>query len=127
MAYRVSPITRSPPDHARRSPPNRRHDPLPRRRRLRRPRPDGRLHVFRLVSPPPLRIHIQRTPGQRDPRSSFRTLIAQLVYTFGGSGFAGANGSMMIEVVVRRPFPFLSPFPDRDGQIVHSRFSISCR
>lgn len=27
-------------------------------------------------------------------------VIAQLVYTFGGSGFAGANGSMMIEVVV---------------------------
>ncbi|KAF6756738.1 vacuole protein [Ephemerocybe angulata] len=26
-------------------------------------------------------------------------IIAQLVYTFGGSGFAGANGSMMIEVV----------------------------
>ncbi|KAF7986828.1 hypothetical protein HWV62_12524 [Athelia sp. TMB] len=26
--------------------------------------------------------------------------IAQLCYTFGGSGFAGANGSMMIEVVV---------------------------
>jgi len=30
-----------------------------------------------------------------------RTIIAQLVYSFGGSGFAGANGSMMIEVVVR--------------------------
>lgn len=29
------------------------------------------------------------------------TIAAQLVYTFGGSGFAGANGSMMIEVVVR--------------------------
>lgn len=28
-------------------------------------------------------------------------VIAQLVYTLGGSGFAGANGSMMIEVVVR--------------------------
>ncbi|GJJ14251.1 hypothetical protein Clacol_008515 [Clathrus columnatus] len=27
------------------------------------------------------------------------TIIAQLVYTFGGSRFAGANGSMMIEVV----------------------------
>ncbi|KAJ7577964.1 sulfate transporter family-domain-containing protein [Mycena floridula] len=27
------------------------------------------------------------------------TLIAQLCYTFGGSSFAGANGSMMIEVV----------------------------
>ncbi|KAG6827579.1 hypothetical protein H0H93_015501, partial [Arthromyces matolae] len=26
-------------------------------------------------------------------------VLAQLVYTFGGSGFAGANGSMMIEVV----------------------------
>jgi len=30
------------------------------------------------------------------------TVIAQLVYTFGGSGFTGANGSMMIEVVVSR-------------------------
>jgi SulP family sulfate permease len=29
------------------------------------------------------------------------TIIAQLVFTLGGSGFAGANGSMMIEVVVR--------------------------
>ncbi len=28
------------------------------------------------------------------------TVISQLTYTFGGSGFAGANGSMMIEVVV---------------------------
>ena len=27
-------------------------------------------------------------------------IVSQLVYTFGGSGFAGANGSMMIEVVV---------------------------
>ncbi|KAH7886685.1 sulfate transporter family-domain-containing protein [Phlebopus sp. FC_14] len=27
------------------------------------------------------------------------TLVAQLAYTFGGSSFAGANGSMMIEVV----------------------------
>lgn len=27
------------------------------------------------------------------------TVIAQLVFTLGGSGFAGANGSMMIEVV----------------------------
>lgn len=31
-------------------------------------------------------------------------VVAQLVYTFGGSGFAGANGSMMIEVVVRTLF-----------------------
>jgi hypothetical protein len=29
------------------------------------------------------------------------TLVGQLAFTFGGSGFAGANGSMMIEVVVR--------------------------
>jgi hypothetical protein len=28
------------------------------------------------------------------------TVASQLVYTLGGSGFAGANGSMMIEVVV---------------------------
>ena len=38
------------------------------------------------------------------------TVIAQLVFTLGGSGFAGANGSMMIEVVVRllSCFVFLS-------------------
>lgn len=36
--------------------------------------------------------------------SSSSTVIAQLVYTFGGSNFAGANGSMMIEVVVRTAF-----------------------
>ena len=28
------------------------------------------------------------------------TILAQLVYTLGGSAFRGANGSMMIEVVV---------------------------
>ena len=35
-------------------------------------------------------------------------VVAQLVYTFGGSGFGGANGSMMIEVVVSIcvPFPY---------------------
>lgn len=27
-------------------------------------------------------------------------VVAQLVFTLGGSGFAGGNGSMMIEVVV---------------------------
>lgn len=32
-------------------------------------------------------------------------IVAQLVYTFGGSGFAGANGSMMIEVVVCLSIP----------------------
>ena len=31
----------------------------------------------------------------------FSAIVSQLVYSFGGSGFAGANGSMMIEVVVR--------------------------
>lgn len=29
-----------------------------------------------------------------------RAIISQLIYSAGGSGFAGANGSMMIEVVV---------------------------
>jgi SulP family sulfate permease len=37
------------------------------------------------------------------------TLVSQLVYTLGGSGFAGANGSMMIEVVVRIPPAFGLP------------------
>lgn len=32
-------------------------------------------------------------------------VLSQLVYTFGGSGFDGANGSMMIEVVVCIPTP----------------------
>ena len=31
------------------------------------------------------------------------TLVSQLVYSAGASGFAGANGSMMIEVVVSQP------------------------
>ena len=39
-----------------------------------------------------------------------RTIISQLVYSFGGSGFAGANGSMMIEVVVRLILPLLLYF-----------------
>jgi hypothetical protein len=30
-----------------------------------------------------------------------RTIVSQVVYSIGASGFAGANGSMMIEVVVR--------------------------
>jgi len=36
------------------------------------------------------------------------TIIAQLVYTLGGSGFHGANGSMMIEVVVSVFLSFFS-------------------
>jgi len=32
--------------------------------------------------------------------SLHRAIVSQLVYSLGGSGFAGANGSMMIEVVV---------------------------
>ena len=34
------------------------------------------------------------------------TLLAQLVYSLGGSEFHGANGSMMIEVVVSVSFNF---------------------
>jgi hypothetical protein len=30
----------------------------------------------------------------------YSTIVSQLVYSAGASGFAGANGSMMIEVVV---------------------------
>lgn len=40
----------------------------------------------------------------------FSAVIAQLVYSFGGSGFDGANGSMMIEVVVSS-FPFYTLRP----------------
>jgi len=39
------------------------------------------------------------------------TVIAQLVFTLGGSNFAGANGSMMIEVVVCPMGFFERPFP----------------
>ena len=35
---------------------------------------------------------------------TFRAIIAQLIYSAGASGFAGANGSMMIEVVVSSAF-----------------------
>ena len=34
------------------------------------------------------------------------TILAQLVYSLGGSDFHGANGSMMIEVVVSPFFNF---------------------
>jgi hypothetical protein len=33
----------------------------------------------------------------------YSTIVSQLVYSAGASGFAGANGSMMIEVVVSQP------------------------
>lgn len=36
----------------------------------------------------------------RTDRDYISAIISQLVYSAGGSGFAGANGSMMIEVVV---------------------------
>src|SRR5258706_10155455 len=39
--------------------------------------------------------------GLSDPCPLDRTVIAQLVFTFGGSGFAGGIGRMMIEIVVR--------------------------
>jgi hypothetical protein len=45
----------------------------------------------------------------RAPRS---TVISQLIYSAGTSGFAGVNGSMMIEVVVRR---FSSAFLGQDA------------
>lgn len=35
---------------------------------------------------------------------AIRTVVSQLLYSAGASGFAGANGSMMIEVVVRHLF-----------------------
>jgi sulfate permease, SulP family len=35
------------------------------------------------------------------PVINYRTVLSQFVYCLGGSGFAGANGSVMIEVVVR--------------------------
>jgi SulP family sulfate permease len=58
---------------------------------------------------PLLHFH-DRTSTQSAQR---RTLIGQLVYTLGGSQFAGANASIMIEVVVRP-----SPFP-------HAKFTMS--
>lgn len=44
-------------------------------------------------------------------QNGFRTnsaIISQVIYSAGASGFAGANGSMMIEVVVSN-LPFHSP------------------
>ena len=35
----------------------------------------------------------------------YSTFVSQIVYSAGASGFAGANGSMMIEVVVSHPHP----------------------
>lgn len=40
------------------------------------------------------------------------TILAQLVYSLGGSGFHGASGSMMIEVVVSVLFALRSLFYD---------------
>lgn len=37
----------------------------------------------------------------------YSTVLSQLVYSLGGSGFAGANGSVMIEVVVRIFYPLV--------------------
>jgi hypothetical protein len=59
------------------------------------PRAGGRVDVLRLVR------------SSFFPRSftvvneGVRAIISQLVYSAGGSGFKGGNGSMMIEVVVR--------------------------
>src|SRR6266481_6897957 len=58
--------------------------------------------------------------------------MAQLVYSAGGSGFTGANGSMMIEVVVRNlPAPqhrtlYRNPHAD-NRHVPCSHFSISLR
>lgn len=40
----------------------------------------------------------------------YSAIISQLIYSAGASGFAGANGSMMIEVVVSA-LPFALSFP----------------
>jgi len=39
------------------------------------------------------------------------TIVAQLVYSTGPSGFAAANGSMMIEVVIRQTDPSITESP----------------
>lgn len=56
--------------------------------------------------------------------SSYSTVIAQLVYTLGGSNFAGANGSMMIEVVVRTAFLHCIFLASRTSFIVCSSLPI---
>ena len=47
-------------------------------------------------------IHVDIRVGSSCPRADTcsSAIISQLVYSAGASGFAGANGSMMIEVVV---------------------------
>lgn len=41
----------------------------------------------------------------------YSTFVSQIVYSAGASGFAGANGSMMIEVVVSHPHPSIIELP----------------
>ena len=40
------------------------------------------------------------------------TIVSQLVYSAGASGFAAANGSMMIEVVVSQTDPWAAESPE---------------
>jgi hypothetical protein len=68
--------------------------------------PNGRFDVLRIVR----LIHSIVIADEGNLLITYqRTIIAQLVYSIGGSGFAGANGSMMIEVVVslHSPHPTL--------------------
>jgi sulfate permease, SulP family len=50
-------------------------------------------------------------------------VLSQLCYTFGGSGFAGANGSMMIEVVVSSSMRFIFVFFTTFLRSSYSHFS----
>jgi hypothetical protein len=72
----------------------RRHDNLPCHGRIYGPGNYGRVYVFCFVCFTSLFGKLASFDG------SGSTIISQLVYSAGASGFAAANGSMMIEVVV---------------------------
>ena len=61
--------------------------------------------------------HVDGCVSSNRPRADAcsRAIISQLVYSAGASGFSGANGSMMIEVVVSissNPFQSVRLFDD---------------
>lgn len=54
-------------------------------------------------------------------------IVSQLVYTLGGSGFAGANGSMMIEVVVSLFLEGATPHCFRRSNVIKAFLSHPCQ
>jgi hypothetical protein len=87
----------------------RRHDYLSRNRCVYGSWNDGSLYVLCLVRIFRSTAHL--LPAMINDLCS--TFVSQLVYSAGGSGFAGANGSMMIEVVVSPLQPLYQPLNHR--------------